>query len=311
MSKFRVFSDGAVTYESRVVATLDPGLMPTFRDYLAERLEEIDPDGEVASLREALTTLESEQEAYNEKRDEDHAEALRERDEDHAKALQERDEDHAAVWDRRKGEFAELQTEIEMLSADNKTLLAALLVITAEFTGDISMDKVSEALAALNVDTGAFQFAVNLIGRVAQQTGGKPADFFRHDGRSATWSLRVRIYSRDDLLADTDPDMGPDDKGSLISEGLTNLAQDVYAVVAGFHKPKEADAASLRAALAGRIGSLRVALSRAGGASAAWVIPYDVDGTRYKLKADVRREIIADGVITRVTQAFSGSRAPT
>ena len=111
---------------------------------------------------------------------------------------------------------------------------------------------------------------------IARWREASPQLFTEHDGRVASWRVRVRLYRADradEPEADSDPDLPPDKPGATILPGLPAVAEHLATLAQGFHAGAAAglDNATLRHRLKG----LRPTISRRGG-DAVWRVPYRV-----------------------------------
>jgi hypothetical protein len=101
-----------------------------------------------------------------------------------------------------------------------------------------------------------------------------------NDARAAQWRCRFRLYdarNMDEPAADSDPELRPDQAGTVIVRGLSGVAAELMQLAATFHNT--ADLFGLDPhELARRLKALRPTLSRRKG-NAVWRVPYDTAET--------------------------------
>jgi hypothetical protein len=98
------------------------------------------------------------------------------------------------------------------------------------------------------------------------------------DGRTARWRCRFRLYDqRDELQADSDPELSPEAAGTQIIAGLPGVAVELGSLAAAFHGTTQLRGLSTPE-LERRLRGLRPTLSRRKG-NAVWRVPYDTPQT--------------------------------
>ncbi len=110
------------------------------------------------------------------------------------------------------------------------------------------------------------------------QCGAPQISDLELDKRARHYRVRIRLYDQgdpDEPQADSDPELGPGEPGTVICAGLKGVAATVMQMAAAFHRTTALvglDAETLEA----RIPGLRPTLSRRGG-NAVWRLPYDTE----------------------------------
>ena len=124
-----------------------------------------------------------------------------------------------------------------------------------------------------------------------------PPDQMPPDNRAVAWRLRLRLYATDDTatepVADSDPDLPPDQSGTIICRGLPAVADYLRDTATAFHTGAD-DHPGLTitgldsATLAHRIKGLRPTLSRRGG-NAVFRVAYGTPGHEWLARIDIER----------------------
>lgn len=115
------------------------------------------------------------------------------------------------------------------------------------------------------------------------------------DGRAVKWRTRTRIYDRtrlgDEPVADTDPDLSPDAKGTSVLVGLPGVAMEVRELAHAYHETCQHPGPCVGlelVTLLHKLKGLRPTLSRRGG-NAVWRLPYTVAGREWLARVDIER----------------------
>lgn len=132
-------------------------------------------------------------------------------------------------------------------------------------------------------------------------TGRQRQTSFDGDSRAAQWRCRFRLYdtrrSDDEPLADSDPELSPEQAGTVVIAGLPAVGDMLAQMAVAFHR-----GAALRGLstddLDRRLRGLRPTLSRRHG-SATWRVPYDTEQT-WRAGADHAGAYVARVDIERV-----------
>ena len=110
-----------------------------------------------------------------------------------------------------------------------------------------------------------------------------------HDGRSAAWRARVRLYDLakpNEPEADSDPDLPADQPGESVFQGLPGVA--AYLTACGLAHHGEAYAGLDNEVLRHRLKGLRPTLSRNAG-HGVWRVPYTTPGGPWMARVDIQR----------------------
>jgi hypothetical protein len=145
---------------------------------------------------------------------------------------------------------------------------SALVAIMEQIRG--AADRLADDF---NLDNAA---ALSIVGRGIADQFQEPAAGSVMDGRTAMWRCRFRIYDSrklDEPVADTDPELGPGDAGTMVIAGLPNVASTLAQIAAQFHGREQLSGLSADE-LTRRLRGLRPTLSRRKG-QAVWRVPYD------------------------------------
>jgi hypothetical protein len=109
------------------------------------------------------------------------------------------------------------------------------------------------------------------------QCGAPQLSDLELDKRARKWRVRIRLYDMiaDDTepRADSDPELSPDQPGTLICAGLKGVVDTVLQLAVAYHGTGALSGLDTET-LDARIPGLRPTLSRRGG-NAVWRIPYD------------------------------------
>lgn len=185
------------------------------------------------------------------------------------------------------------------MNPENVRLKEAVSGALAALMG--TMREAADAIAAdFNLDHAA---ALSLLGRGIAGHFSEPTAGGIMDGRTASWRCRFRIYDArnvDEPAADTDPELGPGDPGTMVIAGLPNVAATLAQIAVQFHG-KDQLAGLSSEELHRRLQGLRPTLSRRGG-QGTWRVPYDTlqsfnDRTLTRgwlMRVDIQREIKVD-----------------
>lgn len=169
------------------------------------------------------------------------------------------------------------------------TALTALMAHMREAADSIAAD--------FNLENAA---ALSLLGRGIADQFQEPMAGGIMDGRTAKWRCRFRIYDArnvDEPVADSDPELGAGEPGTMVIAGLPNVAATLAQIAVGFHQDRQLAGLSTDE-LSRRMRGLRPTLSRRGG-EATWRVPYDSMETfnsrsltrGWLMRVDIRREV--------------------
>lgn len=109
-----------------------------------------------------------------------------------------------------------------------------------------------------------------------------------NDGRAKPWCVRIRLYdktSMDEPEYDTDPDLAPNLPGTLIINGLPEVAHELARMAAAAHG--QAPAGLGTELLMHKLKGLRPTISRRGG-NAVWRVPYQITAQESDFTGDSR-----------------------
>ena len=122
-----------------------------------------------------------------------------------------------------------------------------------------------------------------------------PPDQIPPDNRANDWRLRLRLYESGagEPVADSDPDLPPDQPGTIICRGLTAVADYLRDTATAFHTgandhPGLTITGLDSATLARRIKGLRPTLSRRGG-DAVFRVAYATPGHEWSARIDIEK----------------------